>query len=328
MTETVSRNHVSPPRRLVASDAPLIAREFGLGLGGVLVGPVARGEVGQVWRLDTPHGRFAVKEPFEAPDASASEDEATFQELGIAAGVPAPRIVRTRTGRALTLVHGTAIRVYEWVDLRPPDRRLDPAAVGRVVARLHRVQYTGRNGLHPWYSEPVGRDEWRSLLDDLVGAAAPFADRFGARLDELIALERLIEQPSQLRTCHRDLFADNLLPTEAGGLCVIDWENSGLADPSQELAVVLFEFADHEPDRTADLYGAYRDAGGPAAIDRPESFSMTIAQLGNIGHHAARAWLADSHPGQRERSTARVEEFLAEGITRTMIEQLLDAVSR
>ena len=46
-----------------------------------------------------------------------------------------------------------------------------------------------------------------------------------------------------LQTCHRDLWADNVLPTADGGVCVIDWENSGPADPSQELGCVLFEFA-------------------------------------------------------------------------------------
>jgi aminoglycoside phosphotransferase (APT) family kinase protein len=307
-------------------DAPSIAGEFALGASEGLVGPVARGEVGQVWRLETSNGVFAVKEPFEAPDASASEDEATFQELGIVAGVPAPRIVRSRTGDVVAYVRGTAIRVYEWVDLLAPDRALDPLAIADALARLHRVGYAGRNGLHPWYTDPIGRDEWRSLVGDLVDAHAPFADEFEARLQELVALERLIEPPAHVQTCHRDLFADNLLPTATGGVCVIDWENSGLADPSQELAVALFEFACHDARRAADLYGAYRGFGGPGVIDRPQSFSMAIAQLGHIGHHAARSWLAGGGPDERARHAARVEEFLDDGITLGIIEALLDAV--
>jgi thiamine kinase-like enzyme len=58
---------------------------------------------------------------------------------------------------------------------------------------------------------------------------------------------------SELRTCHRDLFADNVLGTEAGGLCVIDWENCGLADPSQELGLVAFDFGAGDPDRRKTL---------------------------------------------------------------------------
>jgi aminoglycoside phosphotransferase (APT) family kinase protein len=313
---------------LHVDDAPLIATEFGLGPHAVLDGPVARGEVGQVWRLDTADGVFAVKEPFEPPEESASEDEATFQDLGIAAGVPAPQIVRTPAGRVLAHVRGTAIRVYGWVDLLAPARDLDPVAVAHAVALLHRVDYIGRNGVHPWYTEPIGREEWRSVVDDLTDAGAPFAAEFAARLEELIALERLIEPPTDPQTCHRDLFADNVLATASGGVFIIDWENSGLADPSQEFAVVLFEFAGDDARRARDLYDAYRDLGGRGIVDRPESFSMVIAQLGHIGRHAARQWLADRRPDQRERNTARIEEFLHDGITRSRIDVLLDALGR
>lgn len=313
---------------LHADDAQVVLAAFGLGPDGVLDGPVARGEVGQVWRLDTTNGVFAVKEPFDPPEQAATDDEARFQELGVAAGVPAPHVVRTPAGRALAHVRGTAIRVYEWVELCAPDRNLDPVVVAGAVARLHRIGYVGRNGVHPWYTEPVGSDEWASLVDDLTEAGAPFADEFAARLDELAALERLIEPPTELRTCHRDLFADNVLATAEGGVCIIDWENSGLADPSQELAVVLFEFAGHDTRRAGELYGAYRERGGPGVVTRPEAFSMAVAQLGNIGRYAARQWLADPRRAQRERNAARVEEFLRDGITLSMIDTLLEAVGR
>ena len=313
---------------LQADDAPVILAEFGLGPDGALDGPVARGEVGQVWRLATPSGVFAVKEPFDPPEESATDDEATFQDLGVAAGVPAPHIVRTPAGRVLAHVRGTAIRVYEWVELCAPDRDLDPVEVAGAVARLHRVGYVGRNGVHRWYTEPVGLDEWGSLVDDLTEAGAPFTEELAARLDELVALERLIEPPTELWTCHRDLFADNVLATADGGVCIIDWENSGLADPSQELAVLLFEFAGHDTRRAGDLYGAYREFGGPGVVTRPESFSMAVAQLGNIGRYAARQWLADTRRDQRERNAARVEEFLRDGITLSMIDLLLEAVGR
>ena len=71
---------------------------------------------------------------------------------------------------------------------------------------------------------------------------APFAAEMAALRVELIALESLLEAPRELQVCHCDLWADNLLGTPAGALCVIDWENAGTADPSQELAMVLYEF--------------------------------------------------------------------------------------
>ncbi len=307
-------------------DAQLIAEEFDVGDCGVLDGPVARGEVGAVWRLTTSVGVFAVKVPFEAPVWFETEDEAAFQELGVAAGVPAPRVVRSVTGRVLGDVRGVAVRVYEWVDLGPPDRSLDPVVVAHAVAQLHRLGYVGTNGLNSWYTDPIGEAKWRSVAHDLDRAGAPFADRFAERLDELVGLERLIVPPARVLTCHRDLFADNVL-ARADGVCVIDWENSGHADPSYELAVVLFEFAGDDPQRVRDLYAAYCDAGGPGVVDGPEAFSMAIAQIGHIGHFSARRWL-DTSGAARERNAARVVEFVDDGLTRRHIDLILDAVAR
>ena len=124
-------------------------------------------------------------------------------------------------------------------------------------------------------------------------------------------MEALLEAPSNLQTCHRDLFADNILRTAAGGLCVIDWENSGLADPTHELAVVLIEFAGGDVARARRLYQAYIEADGPGRLDRPGQFSMAIAQLGHLGERACRLWLDPAEdrsrkpPGSRSSSANR-----------------------
>ena len=167
-----------------------------------------------------------------------------------------PAIVRTVDGDVLTDVGSAALRVYEWVDLLASNRRIDPAAVGQLVACIHRVRHHGHSPVHWWYTEPVGSARWDQLSASWPPLGAPFAGTLAAQRDELVALERLLEPPTNLQRCHRDLFADNILPTTAGGLCVIDWENSGLADPTQELAVVLVEFACGDVDRARRLYGA------------------------------------------------------------------------
>ena len=64
---------------------------------------------------------------------------------------------------------------------------------------------------------------------------------------------------------------------------MIDWENTGLADTSQELGLVLFEFGCGEPERARALYGSY----------------------------------------QRE----RVDEFATHGITRRIIDEMVEAVT-
>ena len=72
-----------------------------------------------------------------------------------------------------------------------------------------------------------------------------------AMRDDLVELEALIEPARDLRTCHRDLWADNVRRTDDGGLCVFDFDNAGLADPSQELAAMLVEYCGSDPTRAA-----------------------------------------------------------------------------
>jgi Ser/Thr protein kinase RdoA (MazF antagonist) len=311
---------------LGARDADEIASRFRLGTDAVLEGPVARGEVGQVWRLTTSLGAWAVKAPFEPPSTAEVNDDGAYQDAVRATGVPMPAVVRTIDGEVLAEVGTAHVRVYDWVDLDGRDASLDCATVGGLVSAIHRVCYAGTNGVHPWYTQPVGAERWDELVRDLTTARAPFADQLASMRDELVALEALLEWPSNLQTCHRDLFADNVLRTSTGSLCVIDWENSGLAEPSQELGVVLFEYGCSDASRVRALYEAYIDAGGPGRIERPSDFSMVIAQLGHIGELSCQRWLDPSLSADQERNAARVEEFVVEPLTREAIDLMLDAV--
>ena len=310
-------------------DAVELASRFDLGGAARLSdGPVARGKQGVVWRLETAEGSWAVKVPFH----QAAEDEVrlstVFQEAARAAGVPTPKVRRTTDGSVFATVDGSQARVYEWVDLLACDPGLDPALVGAVVAAMHQVQVADAASVHPWYHEPVGADRWDQLVEQLVAAGAPFAGRLADLRDELVALESWIEPPQRLQTCHRDLWADNVLPTAEGGVCVIDWENSGPAAPSQELGCVLFEFARGDSGRARALVDAYRDAGGPAAVNRRGHFTMLIAQLGHITEMAATDWLQPNlRSPDRADSAAWISEVFAEPHTRELLDALLQAVS-
>lgn len=309
-------------------DAVDLARRFALGGAARLSnGPVARGKQGVVWRLETAEGSWAVKVPFR-PSAEDEVRLATgFHEAAYAAGVPTPQVRRTTEGCVFATMDGGQVRVYEWVDLCPPDACLDPARVGGVVAAIHRVSVADPGQLDPWYRDPLGADRWDQLVEQVREAGAPFARRLADLRDELVALESWIEPPQRLATCHRDLWADNVLPTADGGVCVIDWDNSGPADPSQELGCVLFEFARSDPDRARALINAYREAGGPATVSRRGHFSMLIAQLGHITEMAATDWLQPNpRSPDRADSAAWIGEVLDEPHTRELLGTLLQAV--
>jgi Ser/Thr protein kinase RdoA (MazF antagonist) len=301
---------------------PAILAAFDLGSWGRLSdGPVASGRLGSIWRLDTERGSWAVK---QVGEITAEELEgAAFQEAALAAGVPTPALRRTRVGELIADCGGVRVRLHAWVDLHDPDPSLDPRDLGRLVAALHRVDFAATIGLDPWYTEPVGAARWSELVSLLRARHAPFADELDALLPELVAIEAYLgAAPRELRTCHRDLWADNVRASRGGGLCVFDFDNAGLADPSQELALVLVEYC-AEPARARVVRAAYEEAGGPGRVEDPTDFAMPIAQLSHILEEGCRRWLTATTDDERSDNEGWVREFIDRPLTRTVIASLL-----
>jgi Ser/Thr protein kinase RdoA (MazF antagonist) len=291
-------------------------------------GPVARGREGVVWRLDTSDGRWAVKVPLTSVTEADVRPGAQFQQAAFAAGVPAPAVRPTHDGDVLGHLPTGPVRVFSWVDLAPPDPGLDPEAVGAVLAAIHRVEVADVDPEDPWFHDPIGAARWDAVVSRLTAEGAPFAARLADLRDELVALESWIEPADSLRACHRDLWADNLRGTVDGGICVIDWESTGLADPSHELACVMFEFARDDAGRLRALRDAYRSGGGPGDVSRRGHFTMLIAQLGHITELGSYDWLVpNDRTPSREDADAWVSEVLDDPHTRARLDRILAALT-
>lgn len=318
-------------RGLGRQDVAGLLAAFALGLDGRLSdGPVASGRLGSIWRLDTDAGTWAVKQVGEIDEVGLREvlEGAAFEEAARAAGIRTPEVRRTAAGDVIATIGDVRARVHSWVDMDPPDIAVDPVAVGRLVARLHQVDIVGTIGVDPWYTEPVGASRWAETVDALRARGAPFADELDALMPELVALEAFLGGPLRsVRTCHRDLWADNVRMTADGELCVFDFDNAGLNDPSQELAAVLVEYAGADSTRARAIVGAYADAGGPGRVAGPRDFAMPIAQLCHIAQEGCRRWLISTTDEQRADNEGWVREFLDRPITPALIGQILAAIS-
>jgi aminoglycoside phosphotransferase (APT) family kinase protein len=236
-------------------------------------------------------------------------------------------VVRAVNGDVFALVGDAHVRVYRWVNLRGPDLGLDPVQLGTIVADIHRLRCGAVGAPEPWYTAPVGAQGWDEIIDALQEQAAPFAGDLRSLRAELVALEEWIAPPTDLQMCHRDLWADNVRATRDRAICVFDWENAGPADPGQELACVLFEFASADTSRALTMYQAYRSAGGPGRIDSRGAFSMLIAQLGHIIERHCRLWLDNISAADRAHRESGVDEAIERPHSRSVLEALLDTVN-
>ena len=306
--------------------AEWLAEQFGLARPATLVGPVDRGFQGQVWRLTCGARTYAVKEALVPLDHDQVLAAYALQQRAEAAGVVAPRHLLTVAGDPAVYVDGETLRVFEWLELAPPDRDLDPAGLGRLLARMHTVGGPTTRAVDPWFVGPVGRDRWVELVAELRLAGAPFATTLGALVDELAASESILEAPRDLIVCHRDLWADNLRSGADGSPVVIDWDNCGPAPMAGELAMVLVEFGT-TPTRARDLHAAYLAAGGPARITGPGDFTMPLAVLHHIVEIGAHQWLAASGDLARRRAADRVTEFTDDPLLLADVDRLLDALA-
>ncbi len=307
--------------------AEWFAQRFGLEGPATLTGPVDRGFQGQVWRLTCGARTYAVKEALAPLDHDQVLAAYALQQRAEAAGVRAPRQLLTVDGQPAEYVDGETLRVFDWLELAPPDRGLDPGALGRLLAALHTAGGPTEEAVDPWFVEPVGHDHWVELVAELRLAGAPFAPALAGLVDELAANEAVLEAPRDVIACHRDLWADNLRAGADGSPVVIDWDNCGPAPMAGELAMVLVEFGT-SPARVRELYRAYVDAGGPARLTGPGDFTMLIAVLHHLVELGARQWLAASGELARGRAADRVTEFTDDPFSVADAERLLDVISQ
>ncbi len=312
---------------LETTHGALIAERYGLGGHASLDGPVAFGHRGEIWRLLTERGTFAVK---HAPSAEAgwnADLDAGYQDLVRVSGVPMPAVVRTVEGSVVTHVGDGLVRVYEWVDVLPAERRLDPVGLGRLLAGIHAVGVSTDRPVDGWYVDPVGAGVWQDLLLRLRVAHAPFGERLAAVLPAVLEAEGILIAPRAVQVCHRDLWSDNLRRTPEGGLVVLDWENCGPGDVNGELGCALFEYGLGEPRRMQALYAAYRDAGGPGRVADRGDLTMLVAQLGHICQLGCERWLTSSSDRERALNADWVAEFLDDPVTLTRVDRILSAVN-
>ncbi len=312
----------------LAESADGVAALYGLGEPSGPFRPAARGEQGLIWRLDTSAGSYAVKVLVMRRTEDEVARSVAFQERAASQAVSydvAPTL-RTVDGRVLSVVADRQIQVSGWLEMSAADPGLDPRLVGQMLAELHSAGDARPDAVDPWYVEEVGERRWHEYIEVLTSKAREVATRLEIVVPDLIALEGLLTPPGDVRTCHRDLWADNVRMTTSGRLCVFDWDNCGPADVNHELAMLLWEYGLDDAGRIRLLYDTYVDAGGPGRIHGPGDLTMVIAQFGHFYELAVAPFLDLTATRQdRDHGIARFDEFDSRPLTMESIAQIVAA---
>jgi Ser/Thr protein kinase RdoA (MazF antagonist) len=308
-----------------------LAERFGLGqvLGtggtGGTGSYVTRGAMGEIWRLATSRGIWAVKWQFGWAPAPPHPADVPVQLAAAAAGIPLPRPVLTPAGEAVAQAGERHARVYEWVDLAPVTGVPAPGPVaaeaGRLLGVLHKLALRASEPDDPWYSRAPSAADWAALAERAGAAGMSWAGGLAAARDLIAGLTTRAAgpQPSGQRiTCHRDFNPDNVIPAAAGGrpagghLVVLDWEECGPLDPSQELGYALFAWCTGQGQISTSamtaLLGGYTAALGERPRLSPAMFTTAIAVHLNFLHVMAAQAIED--PDHRDFAEQQVTGLL------------------
>nr|MBA3655172.1 aminoglycoside phosphotransferase family protein [Actinomycetota bacterium] len=228
------------------------------------------------------------------------------------------------------------VRVYEWIDAvpierRPADRR-DLRDVAGALARIHGLNWPAEGRPDPWYSEPIGAERWAAALGGAADAGMAWAPQLQARLPELLALDEIVaaapERP--LIRCHLDYNRSNLArAADSGDILVFDWDNSGPGVAQREAAGALLDWATG-PDRLADADAVREFIDAYGDFDAPDItvFAVRVAgwthYLEMVCRRVAEATAAEDH---RRFWADDVEAMLERPLSIANLEAMLTAVA-
>jgi hypothetical protein len=184
-----------------------LARRFDLGQVQGAAEFVARGAMGEVWRLETIRGAWAVKWRFPWGPVQPRPADIGVQLAAAAAGIPLPALALTPAGEAVAQIGSHHVRVYEWADLarpaEPPVGDWTAAEAGRLLGVLHSLALPATEPDDPWYAEVRPPADWAALV------VAPFpADLQVAAGEALLFEAEALHQPDRAGVAGLDVRLD------------------------------------------------------------------------------------------------------------------------
>ncbi|MER6563104.1 aminoglycoside phosphotransferase family protein [Streptomyces sp. NPDC001027] len=341
----------------------VVAEAYALGPGDWGMEPVARGALGQIWKLtrshapngpsddsaDGPSGgpAWAVKELLFDGDEEQVLRESALRDAAERLGIASPRLFADRAGACLTRLGGSpdgpCVKLYEWVEGARADSR-DPEILswcGRTLAALHRAGAQETGTPDPWYERCPSPAEWATLHARVRRADVPWADALGrfvassagelARHVTASVADGVPCAGEEVVTSHLDVQPQNVLVGPHGPV-LLDWDNAGPTSAGRELAQAVFVWSGgngFHADSARRLVRAYREAGGRPVLRGLDSFSMLFATALNYVRVQAECAIDPTvTPAQREFASGQVVASLRDLPDPTAVARLAECLEQ
>jgi len=305
---------------------------------------VARGAMGQVWRLDTETGSFAVKESLQPEDPSSFERQLGFasavSERAHEAGVLVTRPVRSPAGLLLLPVrpeHDAEprhVRATTWIDGSPGvDTSSAASWLGSTMALIENLPDLPPapprdRWMQAWFTQVPTGEQWSRLAERSGTVGAPWTGALEVQLPTFAALTALVGPPQadRLIVAHTDLQPKNVL-TAASDYALLDWDEAAETSRDRVLARAIADWHLHngviDSDAVHATITAYRAGGGTGTLHQVDAFGDLVAGFLNYLYEQIETSL--DHPaGHADESANHVMGMITDPVDITTLHRLSD----
>ncbi|MDQ0407495.1 phosphotransferase [Streptomyces sp. NPDC000349] len=249
-------------------DVAVVADRYGLT--SPSLAPLSGGAANSSFRLACDEGEYVLTSLDNHDEATATTLARHTRALH-RLGLPTSEVVSATDGSLVVPLGDRLLVLKKWIAgavEQPLPLALLPEA-GSLLARLHALAPDAED----LDDVPVSA---RRLSQEHVAAISGFADQeFAQWLTSRLARVRSAEADSHRVPCliHGDLFDDNVIVREDGGLSVLDWETISLDDPLLDLGMAAVGLAQDsagllDTERFHALLDGYEKTRPLTAVDR------------------------------------------------------------
>ncbi|MFB6548390.1 phosphotransferase [Streptomyces sp. NPDC056405] len=240
------------------------------GLTGVSLTVLSGGAANSSFRLACDQGEYVLTS-LDNHDEDTANTLARHTRAFRRLGLPTSEVVPATDGSLIVPVGDRLLVLKRWIagTVEQPLPLALLSEAGSLLARLHAL-VPDADGLD---DVPVGS---RRLSAEHLASVPDFADQefaqwLTSRLDRVRGAEADSHRPPCL--IHGDLFDDNVIVRDDGGLSVLDWETVSLDDPLLDLGMAAVGLAQDEvglldTERLYALLDGYEKLRPLATVDR------------------------------------------------------------